>query len=101
DRGVAIEPVAVGRNVGTVELKLNVDNPTVSTASDDFVRAASGAPGWEGQSWTKAIVGPLTTLDALIARHGMPAFIKIDVAGLEPEALAALKRPADGRSFAL
>src|SRR5262245_29006022 len=26
DRGVAIEPVAVGRNAGTVELKLNVDN---------------------------------------------------------------------------
>jgi len=99
DRGVAIEPVAVGRNVGTVELKLNVDNPTVSTASDDFVRAASGAPGWEGQSWTKAIVVPLTTLDALIARHGMPAFIKIDVEGFEAEALAGLTRPADGLSF--
>src|SRR5262249_2355467 len=37
DCAVAIEPVAVGRAEGTVELKLNLDNPTVSTASLDFI----------------------------------------------------------------
>src|ERR1700686_4882317 len=47
DPGVAIEPVALGEAAGTVELKLNIDNPTVSTASDDFVAAARGAPGGE------------------------------------------------------
>ena len=75
---------------GSVALKLNLDNPTVSTASDDFVRAADGAPGWEGQAWTSTIEVPLTTLDALIARHGTPAFIKIDVEGFEAEVLAGL-----------
>ena len=49
DRAVAIEPVAVGRSAGSIELKLNLDNPTVSTASDAFIKAADGAPGWEGQ----------------------------------------------------
>ena len=44
DRQVTIEAVAVGRSEGEIELKLNVDNPTVSTASDDFVQAAHGAP---------------------------------------------------------
>jgi FkbM family methyltransferase len=99
DRAVAIEPVAVGRTAGMIDLKLNIDNPTVSTASDAFLRAADGAMGWEGQAWTKTIRVPITTLDALIARHGMPVFIKIDVEGFETEALSGLTRPVPALSF--
>ena len=99
DRAVVIEPVALGRVEGSVELKLNLDNPTVSTASSDFIRAADGAPGWEGQAWTRTITVPITTLDALIARHGVPAFIKIDVEGFEAQVLAGLSRPVPALSF--
>jgi FkbM family methyltransferase len=93
DRGVTIERVAVGRAPGELDLKLNLENPTVATASDDFIRAADGAPGWEEQRWTRSVRVPVTTLDVLIARHGEPRFVKIDVEGFEDEVLAGLSRP--------
>jgi FkbM family methyltransferase len=99
DRAVALEAVAVGRAAGSIELKVNAANPTVSTASDAFIKAADGAPGWEGQHWTKTVRVPVTTLDALIERHGSPSFIKLDVEGFEVEALQGLTRPVPALSF--
>jgi len=96
---VAIEAVAVGRSVGTTSLMINADNPTVSTASPEFVAAARGAPDWDAQRWTRSVVVPVTTLDALVGKHGPPAFIKIDVEGFEREALQGLSRAVRALSF--
>lgn len=89
----------IGASEGEAVLRLNSANPTVATASAEFIAAADGAPGWEGQVWDAQIALPRTTLDALIARHGLPDFVKIDVEGWEAEVLAGLSRPPGALSF--
>lgn len=99
DRGVVLERVAIGAAQGEIALQINRRNPTVSTVSADFIAAAQGAPGWEGQRWDATVRVPQRRLDDLIDRHGEPAFIKLDIEGHEAAALEGLSRPVAALSF--
>jgi FkbM family methyltransferase len=96
---VTLVEAACGDHEGSVTLRINSANPTVSTASAAFIGAARGAGGWEGQIWDHEIIVPCTTLDKLIARHGLPALLKIDVEGFEAHVLAGLTRAVPVISF--
>lgn len=99
DAEATLVRAACGPEAGTLTLHVNSANPTVTTASPEFVRAADGADGWEGQVWDRTIEVPVTTLAALIAAHGVPDFIKVDVEGFEGDVLAGLDRPVPALSF--
>jgi hypothetical protein len=49
--------------------------------------------------WEETCSIPVTTLDALVACYGEPAFCKIDIEGNELEALRGLSRPLRALSF--
>ena len=99
DQQVTIVPSAVGRAPGTARMLINTANPTISTLSEDFIAASRDAVGWQGESWPNSVQVPVTTLDALIAAHGMPAFAKLDIEGFEAEALGGLSQPVPALSF--
>jgi len=89
---VTLVAAALGAAKGRAELAIDPMNPTVATLSPDFVALAGRSRGFRGTRWRERVTVEVTTLDALIAAYGVPAFCKIDVEGYEHEVLEGLTR---------
>ena len=97
--GVTVSGEAVGRAVGTARLAVSRRTPTLSTLADDWrAKLPEANPTFRNVRWEETVEVPVTTLDALIERYGVPRFCKIDVEGYEAEVLAGLSEPVPGLS---
>jgi FkbM family methyltransferase len=96
---VQVIEAAAAASDGEASLAISERNPTVSTLADDWRDARAHEPGFSGVEWNRRIAIRTVTLDTLIAEHGEPAFVKIDVEGGEPAALVGLTRPIATVSF--
>jgi FkbM family methyltransferase len=88
---------ALGPEPGTAEL-LVAPHDTVATLSSRWVERVREAGRFRFE-WSGGETVAVTTLDALIEQHGVPAFCKIDVEGYEAEVLAGLSRALPALSF--
>ena len=98
-RHVEVVEQAVTRAPGRVTLAVSERTPTVSTLSGDWRDERAKDPDFAAVSWNRSFEVAATTLDALIAAHGRPAFIKIDVEGAELDVLHGLSQPVPAVSF--
>ncbi|MFL5280383.1 MAG: FkbM family methyltransferase [Rhodopila sp.] len=99
DPRVLVVAHAVGAASGCLTLHVSPRTPTVTSGSLRFLAEAARVPGFAWVDWSQQIKVPLTTLDWLIEAHGPPAFVKIDVEGMEHEVLAGLSVPLPALSF--
>ena len=90
---------AVGAEPGEATLFISSRTPTVTSLSRDWIASVGKTPSFRRVDWDRTAEVRVTTLDALIARFGEPAFCKIDVEGLEAEVLHGLSQPLRGLSF--
>jgi FkbM family methyltransferase len=94
DARVTIVPEAVSNEAGEADLFICSEASTLTTMSRDWMSGRFADYKWDRVKRIKT-----TTLDSLIAEHGVPAFCKIDVEGFELDVLRGLTRPVPALSI--
>ena len=89
---ITLIEAAAGPAEGMAELEVSRLHPTVSSLAGLPGQVAQ-VDGFAHVRWDARQPVRVTTLDALIAAHGCPGFVKIDVEGFEDDVLAGLSRP--------
>jgi FkbM family methyltransferase len=98
-RRLIVAPVAAGSSESEALFFLCAESAAHSSLSTEWLAVARHLPEQGRENWNHTIRVPVTTLDSLINRFGVPSFIKIDVEGFELEVLSGLTHPVACMSF--
>jgi FkbM family methyltransferase len=98
DEHVTIVPMALAAAPAELTMQLN-EASTISSMAPDWVDAMRASGRFAGLEWSGTETVTATTLDALIAAHGLPDFCKVDVEGYEREVFAGLTQPIAAASM--
>jgi FkbM family methyltransferase len=96
---VQVLEAAASERDGRVDLAVSERTPTVTTLDDAWREIRSREAGFAGVEWNRTIEIESATLDTLIARFGVPAFVKMDVEGSELRVLCGLTQALRALSF--
>jgi len=83
-----LEPLAVASRVGEVSLTIFELNHEMSSGSSEFVRYAQNISNDSAREFMVKSI----TLDDLVSRYGLPDFLKVDVEGMDADALRGLSQ---------
>lgn len=97
---ITIEQCAISAKPGTVMLHPS-DIHTLASTSNSWISSVQNSGRFDGARWLKQKRVQAKTLDQLIAKYGIPEFIKIDVEGGEIDVLRGLSHPVRALSFEL
>jgi FkbM family methyltransferase len=95
---VQVVAAAAGRD-GSPKTITQFSTDVLSSMNPEWIATARRSGRFGDLVPVREVEVPGITLDQLIARHGAPAFTKIDVEGYEAEVLAGLTRAAGTVSF--
>jgi FkbM family methyltransferase len=100
DERFTLVQAALGATQGTTQLHLAAAHVLASTNAEFMAATTASGRFTSDDRWTgEQMEVPVSTLAAAIAQFGLPAFVKVDVEGAEPEVLAGLTESPRAISF--
>ncbi|MBI1866269.1 MAG: FkbM family methyltransferase [Candidatus Staskawiczbacteria bacterium] len=89
NKNLVVVNKGLAANSGFMELSIGEDRSVLATMSEKWKKEGCFSKSYKGATIEKV---PVTTLDNLISKHGLPKFCKIDVEGFEKEVLKGLTK---------